>query len=856
MRRWHWPTMLTPRRTEAGARRRARREHGDIEQVEDERRDEWRLRWLESLRADLRYGWRSLRGSPVFTLVAVGSLAIGLGANTAIFSLADAALLRRLPVREAGRLVELIAVYPDGHRQTNLPAPVFGGVRRESAALADVFAQHSRTARLRIGREPSEPVDAVFVSGNYFSVLGTGASRGRLLGDDDDHPGSARAAVLSHRFWSNRLASHPDVVGQTVWVDGSATTIVGVAAPGFFGVDRSSSPQIFLPRCAEPPTVSSWIVARLHPGISIEAARARMAMAYRRSLMGMLDELRNWPERDREEFLAQRVELHEAGHGTAALRWQIAEPLRVLGAAVLVVLFIACTNVAALQLSRGERRIPEIALRVSIGASRGRILRQLLTESTMLAALGGIAGLGLGFALHSLLRSLLPLDPSATLDFRWDWRVFGLTLGVSTLAGLATGLVPARRLGRVEAHAVLKGAHAVEVWRAGPRRLILVAQVAGTVVLLAGAGLLLRSLDKLAGVEPGFDLRDVLAVRIDPSTSRFSSTPTARWSDPLAERLGALPGVLSTAVAANTVFTGRESWVLDAWIDGHEYGPGERHRVGVNRVGPGFFSTVGIPLQAGREFQAQDDATAPRVAIVNQALARRYFGDTNPIGRRLGTKREDSRQYEVVGVAADAKIGSLRESPWPAVYFAARQQESPGPAVLHLRMAAPLSAPAQAIRSEVARLDPDLEIRRIETLEEAVGRTLRKERMMATLLSLFAGATLFLTAVGLCGTVSYAAARRTGEIGIRTALGATRAGVVAWMLREAAAVVLAGAGIGLLLAAFALPSLRGLAFQIDCLDPASLGGAVLAATAMGLGAALLPAWRAAGMEPMAALRHE
>jgi predicted permease len=880
--RWRWPAWLASERAEAEldeeirshidgraeelvaqglpvaeAREQARREFGGIEQVKERCRDERPLRWLEVLWSDLRYGARWLRRSPGFTLAAVASLAIGIGANTAIFSVADAALLRPLPVRDPDRLVELIAAYPDGHRQTNLPAPVFETVRRQSVDFAEAFAQVPTGVRLRVGSEPSEAARALFVSGNYFAALDPGAARGRLLEEYDDRAGSPRTVVLSHRFWMSRFGGDPGVAGRAVWVDGAPATIVGVAAAGFFGVDRSFTPQVYLPLSAEDPTVALWILARLHPGVSSTAARSRIASAYRDGLRAMRDEISQWPEGDRQEFLGQRVELHAAGNGTAGLRWQVQEPLRVLGTAVLLVLLITCSNVAALQLSQGERRIPEIAVRLSMGGSRGRILRQLLTESTLLALLGGAVGLGLGLALHSLLRSLSALDPSATIDFQWDWRVLSFTLGVSTLAGLLTGLSPALRLGRVDARLVLSGNRAAGGgWRSGPRRAILVAQVAATLALLIGASLLLRSLAALAGVETGFDQKNVLIVQVDPSGSGFAEAPSARWSEPLAERIATLPGVRSAATAGNTVFTGHESWIVTAWVDGHEYRPGERQVVGFNEVGPAFFRTAGIPLLAGREFRSADGPNAPAVAIVNRTFARKYFGDANPLGRRFGTAPEARRLYEIVGVVADVKVQSLRESPWPAVYLAALQQERPGPAALHLRVAAPPAALASAIRREAARLDPGLEVRSIETLEQAVSRTLRRERMLTTLLMLFAGVTLLLTAVGLYGTMSYAVARRTGELGIRMALGATRARVVVWMLREAAAIVLAGATIGLVVAAWAVPSLRTLVFQVPYLDPLSFGAALVAVVVVGLTAALVPAWRAAASEPLAALRHE
>lgn len=838
----------------------ARRELGGVEQTKEACRDTRGLNWLESLRADLIYGWRSLRHAPTFSLVAASSLAIGIGASSAIFSLADAALLRPLAVSQPDRLVELEAVFPDGHSQTNLESAVFGALRDQPEPFLDLFASVENSLRLRLGPGQSEPLRVLGVSGRYFSTLGTHPTLGRLLNDDDDRPGSEHVVVLSHSSWSRRFGGRADVVGQPIWLTGDgpqsmhgqAATIVGVGARDFVGVDRSFSPDIYMPLSAQATTTMLWIAGRLRPGVSIASAQARLAPLYLRALESI--PIGRWPASERREFLGQEVRLLPAGRGTASLRWRLAQPLRVVTGAVLLVLAIACTNVAALQLSRGERRCPEIALRLALGAGRARIVRQVLTESVLLSLLGGVCGLAVAFVLHHLLVRLAPLDPTAVVGFRMNWPFFAVVLGLSTFAGFLTGLLPALRLSRIEPFAAVKGARGISArWRSTPRIAILVAQVAATLVLLAGAGLLLRSLGKLAQVDTGLGGKDVLLVHVDAGASHFRSRPAAEWGAQVRERVGSLPGIRSAALGAKDVFGG--GWNTTVWVDGYTYAQGERQIVSFNEVGPSFFATVGIPLVAGRDFHPDDRVGTPAVAVVNRAFARKYFGYASAVGHRL---RDSRTWYEIVGVVGDAKVTSLRETPQPVVYRSIEQQADSRtyPLVLHVRTPLSAAAVGPAIQHAVAEIDPELEVRRIEVLDDVVRATLQRERMLATVLSIFAGVTLLLTGVGSYGTMAYAAARRTAEIGVRMALGATERQILGWMLRDAGLVVATGTVIGLVVAALALRALRSVIFQVGPLDALSVSCAVLAVVVVGIGAALLPARSAARLAPMTALRHD
>jgi predicted permease len=811
----------------------------------------------DSVLRDLRFAWRALRRAPAFTLAAVASLAIGVGATTAVFGLADAVLLRPLPVRQPERLVEMIAVFPDGHRQTNLEPEAFDVLRTEGVSTADVFAQALGRVGLRTSSEASAPVDVLYVSGNYFDAVGAAPVLGRTLGEQDEKDGVPRTAVLSYRLWTRRFAGRPDVVGQDIWLDGSTATIVGVAPEGFFGVDRSLEPQVFLPLSALEAGRQLWVLGRLRPGVSSEAAQAHLATVYRHALGLMSGKVEGWSAGDRDQFLGQRIELRGAGHGTAGLVWMMAEPLRVLAFTVCLVLLVACVNVSVLQIARGEQRLAEIALRLSIGAGRWRVIRHLVTESLVLAALAGVAGLGLGAALQPFLSGLsLLAEPFVAPRLEWSWRLWGFALAISSLAGVASGLYPAIRLARLETSAFLKRGRATSGgWRTGPRRVLLVIQVAGAVVLLTGAGLLVRSLLNVGKVDPGFRRADVLLVSVDPSGSPLASQATVRWAVPLTGRLAALPGVQQASFAGRSVFSGRESWNFTVWVNGYEPPSGDRQSVDFNEVGPGFLATVGIPLLAGRDFEERDRAGSPPVAMVNRAFAAKYVGAANPIGRRFGTDRDDRNRYEIVGLTADAKVSSLREVARPAVYLPAAQGDRKGAAVIHLLTPADSAAMAALVREEVARMNADLAVS-VRRLDDEVAWTERRARQVSVALALLASIALVLTVVGLNGTMAYAATRRTGEFGIRFALGATRADVLVGVLRECVGIVATGSALGVACAVALAPLLGRLLYQIGRIDGPSATAAVLAAMVGGIAAAAVPAWQAARIDPASALRHE
>ena len=636
--------------------------------------------------SDVRSAFRGLRKSPGFTALAVLSLALGIGANTAIFSLLDAVLLRALPVKDPQELVELVAIYPN-HRQTNLPSEVYEQVRKATGTFAAVFASYGGGAVALRADGQTDRVRSLFVSGNYFPALGVGAALGRLLSDEDDCPGAPRVAVLSHGLWSHRFGQSADVLGKSVLVDGAPTTIVGVSAPAFVGVNRSASPEIVLPLSSDREVWSLWIVGRLRPGVTIAQARGEITPLYALGVEAAGEQTRRWSERERKDFLSQRVELLPAARGAAGLRWQLAEPLKVLVIVVVLVLLIACTNVAALLLARRESRLGETVVRLALGASRGRIIRALLVESSLLSVLGGLGGIALAFALHRLLVGLLPLDASAAIEFRLDLHVLGFTLVVALIAGVLTGLVPALRGTRVDPFAVLRGAQGrMGRGQLASSRAILAVQSAGVLVLLVCAGLFLRSLSKLVETDTGFDKQHVLVAQIDPSQSRYAGPRSVLAQEELVERIRNLPGVVAAAVGANAIF-GREPRIIQPWVDGYHKLGDDQQNVAFNEVGPGFFSTLGLPLVTGREFTPRDDRSAGRVAVINSAFARKYLGNGNPLGRRLGPNPSSPREWEVVGVVADSKFRSLRESAEPAVFLPLAQGSREGRFWVHVRSA-------------------------------------------------------------------------------------------------------------------------------------------------------------------------
>jgi len=843
--------------TREEATRRARLEFGGLEQVKEECRDSWGVTLIEALLRDLRYGLRMLAKNPTFTAVAVLTLALGIGANTAIFSVMDVMLLRALPVKNPQELVEFVRWAPDGSMMTNLPSAVFEHLRENTSVLSGVFAFTSGSRILRSGAG-SERSTVHEVSGGFFSTLGVNPLLGRTIAPNDDLPNAERqVAVLSYPFWSRRFGRDPSVVGATVRVNGMPCTIIGVMPAGFFGVDRSRFPDMWVPLALD--TDEVWVLGRLKPGVSIPQARAQLEPLFQRALESLRDGMKRWPARERDAFLAQKLLVNRATTGTSGLRWEYWEysyTLKILLGMTGLVLLISCVNLANLLMARSAARAQEIGIRMAIGAARRRILRQLLTENLVLALLGGVVGLLVAAGGHRLLVTFLTGNlQRVSLEFRLDGRLLGFSLALSILTGLLSGVLPALRAAR---EGFLPAMHGTSQIRGATRlplaRKLLTAQVALSLMLLVGAGLFVRSLRNLATTDLGLAREDLVLMEVDPSPSKSIRDRREFWIQ-LTERLTALPGVRSVSLAGDAVF-GYGGWNTTIWIrqpDGAEH---DAH-VPMNVVGPAFFETVQIPLLTGREFGWQDDAKAPRVAVVNRAFARRFFAGENPVGKRFGAAGAgSSSQIEIVGIIGDAKYGNLREQPQPMFFLPLFQNFEERPYQVHVRTAGDPGAVIAAIRRGIQAMDQDISIYDVRTIKEVIHSLLQHDRMFAFLASVFGLLALLLTSIGVYGVVAYQVTRRTGEIGIRMALGAQRIDVLWMVMRETLSLLAVGAVLGLPAAVAAAQVLRSLLFGLGPSDPPTLVWAAATLAGAGALAGFLPARRAASVSPMDALRHE
>jgi predicted permease len=831
------------------ARVSAVREFGNVGLVKEVTRDMWGWGWLETLLQDLRYGLRMLAKNPGFTAVAVITLALGIGVNTALFSLLHDTILEALPISHPQELVQLTWLQR-GNLGSNFNWPDYRPLLEPQAALPGLFAYLSREATLRLG-ETSERVRVQQVSGSYYSTLDLQGIVGRTLSPADDRPGAASAAVLSYAYWQRRFALDPAVLGKTVYLEETPLTIVGVTPPRFHGLGRLSPPDITCALNAVPlPDGASYYVylfARLKPGVALEVAQARVAARFHALLEGELKGERGWMGNI-------KLEVHSAGTGEYGGRLELGVPFGVLGVLAGVALLICCTNLASLLLARASARSREIAVRLALGAGRRRIIRQLLTESLLLGMGGGCLGLVVGWWVHHLLTALLEITSAETFHFRLHLPLLAFTAGVSILTSVVFGLVPALRITRWGLQTAMRsGESSVARVSLAPTRAFLVGQVAASVLLLVGATLFIRTLRNLIAVDAGFDRDHLLLMTIDPRESRFQGDRVTGLLDELMERVPALPGVRSAALARIPVFG--DSATKNVWVQGNA-GNGNS-AVGFNIVGPTFFATNGIPLLMGREFSARDRAGAALVAIVNEAFAREYFSGQNPLGQRFGDQGPKSAgKYEIIGVVKDARDTSLRFPPRPAIFQSLWQFSQYPPFVLHVQVIGDPETMAASVRRSIQGIDPGLVVYGVRTMTEQINGTLHLERIFATLCTLFGALALGLCCVGLYGVTSYSVTRRTKEIGIRMALGAARPEVVWLFLRETLVLVAIGGMVGTPAAFATMKLLRGMLFGLSPSDPSSLLIVLLMLAGVAAAACLLPARRAMRVDPMVALRYE
>jgi predicted permease len=870
---------LTPEEAQYAARRTI----GGLAQIQEECRDMRRVNWIADFLQDVRYGLRMMRRSPTFTGVAVLSLALGIGANTAIFTLIDAVLIKMLPVKNPEKLVVISWGAKDwprivtSHRgssdringhvsASSFSYPTFQQFRAHKQVFSDVFAfAELEQVNVSVGGH-AEMASGHLVSGNYFSGLGVQALAGRTFIDQDDEVGAAPTAVISFRFWNHRFGLDPSAVGKAIAVNGAPFTIIGVTPREFFGVSSGNAPDLFIPVAMQPRVAPFWAeeypslfhatgacwlraMGRLKPGVSELQARGALDVVFRQSITAGLSSL---PPKEQ----VPTIELSPGSKGLNDLRSEFSQPLFILMTVVVLVLLIACANVANLLLARATARQKETAVRLALGAGRPRLIRQLLTESVLLAIIGGTLGLALASRGGNLLLTLVSRgETPLALNLQPDVRVLVFCLAISLLAGILFGLAPALRGTRVDLTPSLKVTAGSLGARFGRSRLrlgkVLVAsQVAMSLLLLIGAGLFVRSLQKLNSIDLGFNRHNLLLFSIDGTASGYKDVRLRNVYKEIQARLQGIPGVRSVSLSRHRLIGGGAS-IGGVDVPGYKPRPNEEMSSWMNWVGPGFFETMGIRILVGRGLTARDGESGSKVVVINEAFARHYFPNEAPVGKRVG---DDT---EIVGVAKDAKFDGVRRETTPTIYLPYLQHlEAMGQMSFELRTAGNPTTIVPDVRRAVASVDGNLPLFGVKTQVQQIDDSLFEEHLFAKLVSCFGLLALLLAAIGLYGVMSFAVARRTSEIGIRVALGAQQ-GQVLWMvLRETMQLVAAGLCVGLPAALASTRLIRNQLFGLKPSDPFTISVATVVLVAVAVLAGYLPARRAARTDPMVALRYE
>jgi predicted permease len=815
---------------------------------------------MNGLIQDLRYALRQLRKNLGFTAVAVLTLALGIGANTAIFSLVNTLMLRMLPVREPEQLVELLHRYPGEPHLNGFSPQAYQLMRDHNHVFSGLVAAAYQPFHVRgEGLEP-QSVQGGYVDRNFFPVLGMQPAIGRLIGPEDDRTGNPSAvAVVSWSYWKSRFNLDPAMLGKQIIVEDMLVTIVGVAPRKFSGLQVESRQDVWLPLAMQPTVVRSglgwgslWLVGRLKPGVSINQAQAETAVLYESTLEEQAKATNN-------PFIRKmKLEMEPAGAGLSQLREEWAKPLLLLLAVVGLLLLIACTNLASMLLARGATREHEMALRLSLGAGHFRLARQVLTESLLLSAVGSLLGVYVAYFGAGVLAKIIVAErrPGPPLEFhlRADMHVLLFTAAITLLTILLSGLVPALRAMRTAPASSLRQAGSTSETR--PRRLfgktLVVAQVALSVVLLSAAGLFVRHLLNLRHLDLGFHPDHVLLVTLDPEGSGYDDEHLSLAYQDLLQHLEAIPGVRSATICAPSPISGAGA-NRGVTVEGYEAKPGEIRNVMESWVAPKYFATVGTPLLMGRDFSFGDKG-GPRVAIINQTMARYYFGSRDPIGRHV-TFDGDGQPYQIVGVAGDAKYMEMREATWRTIYLNTFQEPS-----VDSRFALRTGVDPEAVAPDVRRVVRDMlktvSVKSITTLTDQVNASIVPERLMATLSLWFGVLGALLAAIGLYGLLAYTVARRINEIGIRMALGATQSNATWMVIRDALGMVCIGSAVGAPIAFWSERFAASLVPELQIRSAVPIASGTVAMIAIALLAAYVPARRAARVDPMAALRYE
>jgi predicted permease len=821
---------------------------------------------LDGVVQDIRYALRSLRASPGFALVSILSLALGIGANTAIFSLIDSVMLKSLPVNHPEELVQVTLE----ERSASFTNPIWEELRNRQDMFSSLMAYGSTRFNLAEGGE-ARNVPGVFASGSYFTTLGVKPVIGRTFTFDDDKRGCPGMAVISYDFWQRQYGGDASVVNKTISLDGHPFPILGVIQPGFLGTDVGSSNDVYVPICTEPAfrefssldRRSNWwlrVLGRPKPELGERGALARLKTL----APGIMEA--TTPQNQRGELQARYrrhiFELQPAANGLSFIRTQYRPALITLMVVVGVVLLIACANVANLLLARATARQREIAIRMALGSGRSRVIRQLLTESLLLSVTGALLGvLFAQWAARLLVTFLNTSRGNVVLDLAVDLRVLAFTSAVAIATGVLFGLAPAWRGTRVAPQSAMKeNSRGMTQDRAklGLGKLLVAAQVALSLVLLVGAGLLVGTFRKLQALNPGFEPDHVLIVNSDFRNSKVAKEARLAMFEDVLTRLRAIPGVRAATAVDNTPISG-SSWNDDVVVDGFTPKDERDSLVWYYETQPGLFATLGIPMVAGRDFDDRDRVGAPKVAIVNQTMANKFFHGANPVGKTYrvrGSGNQLSEPVEIIGVVKDAKYRSLREDNLPIAYIAMKQAAAPFSfVVFELRAQGSAADLIPGVKSVMEQSHREA-VLTFQTLSTQVAESLTRERLLATLSGFFGALALLLAAIGLYGVMSYNVARRRGEIGIRMALGAEQARVLRMVLREVASIVALGLAAGAAVALGTTHLVWTLLYGLDARDPATIGIAAMLLAAVAALAGFIPARRASQLDPMVALREE
>ncbi|MEO8448993.1 MAG: ABC transporter permease [Gemmatimonadota bacterium] len=857
------------------ARREARMSLGGPEQVKEETRDARGTAWLEDWWHDTRFALRTMRRAPGFTAAAVLTLAVGIGANSAVFSLVDALLLKTLPLNRPDQLfVVARAGVQDANERFSYPR--FSRLRAslpESAGLAAMTPAARMFAAF--GATP-EVVTTQLVSGEWFPVVGVAPAAGRLLGPGDNQTLSGHpVTVISYAYWNRRFGRSPSVVGSTLRINGTPLTVVGVSAEGFFGLTVGEQVDAWIPAVmqidlryhqnasntdgeTERPWVPQegmawlWLVARV-PAAVVGPSVARLNKVNTEDLR----QLAATDTAERRYRLQERLVLNSAARGLSPLREEFSDPLVALMISVGLVLLIACANLASLLLARSTARSREIAVRVSLGARPGRLVRQVLTESLTLALIGGALSIVVARAGGAaLLRAASSSKRGIPLDLPLDLRLLAFAFGISLLTGLIFGLAPAAQVARANLYDTFKTGGRVTGGRGVKLplgRVLVVSQIALSLVLVVVAGLFARTLHNLLAIDPGYDREQVVEARIDVRAAGYDQEHLAPLYQRLLDAVRAAPGVRSVSLSLHGL-AGGSARTSGLTIPGESRPPGFDNAAQENLVTPEYFATVGMPILRGRGFGPYDGPKTPQVVIVNEAMARYFFGSRDPIGLRFGY--DENANMEVVGVVRDAKVNELREATPRMVFHPLAQAPEEFISSIEARISGPVALVVPAVKRAVASVDQNLPIRDVTTVGELLERGLQREQFASELASLFGALAALLASIGLYGMISYSVARRTNELGIRLALGAKPKEVRWLVIRETLSLVAGGLGLGLLLLLPLVGAMRRLVYGLSPRDPATIVFAAGLLLLIGALAGAIPAWRASRVDPATALRAE